>query len=198
MTPKKSPAKKPARRALAKPKAPARRVAKRTPEERKSHAIELILIAIASGWTITRFALHSHVSKGTLLRWMAEDTVVDRFIKAMQAKALALPDEASEIVNRMINGRSVTRMVDGKPVTTWEFLDPKAGRAALSHYEFRMMREIKAYQARSHVAVTTDTGAMTDAQVDAKFEELMDRHRKAREVDGNVSPAAEDEKAGHT
>src|SRR3972149_5073285 len=130
---------------------------KRTGEERKAKAIELILVAIASGWTIKRFALHSHIQKGTLLRWLAEDTIQPRFIRAMQAKALALPDEASEIVRRMIDGqRVIVRDEAGQPILNpdgsfaykIEFLDPKAGRAALSHYEFRMQREIKAaYQA---------------------------------------------------
>lgn len=184
--PRKSPPK-PSRRPAARPKpARAARAPKRTAAERKAKAIELILVAIASGWTIKRFALHAHIAKGTLLRWLAEDTIQPRFIRAMQAKALALPDEASEIVRRMIDGRRVIKRdesgeliknPDGSFAFEIEYLDPKAGRAALSHIEFRMMREIKAGYQANIVHTVTDARQLSDEQLDQKFDELMQRHQ---------------------
>lgn len=169
---RKTPTRKPA------PK-PARKV-KRTAAERKAKAIELILIAIASGWTITRFARHAHIQKGTLLRWLAEDTVQPRFIRAMQAKALILPDTAMEIVEKILTGK----------------VDPKAGRAALSHIEFRMMREIKAgYQASAQLNVVTDAREMSDQELDAKFNDLMKRYQHALPAGGGDQPGQENDGA---
>lgn len=161
----------------AKPKAP--RPPKRTPDERKSKAIELCLHAIAGGWTMVRFCKWSKVSRSTMLRWMAEDTVQPRFMMAMQVKALALPDEAMELVKLLIaGGRFVMRQVDGaepgKFANTWEPVDPKAIGVALRHYEFRMMREIKAlYQPSRTVTTVTDTRTMPDDQLEEKIQELI-------------------------
>jgi hypothetical protein len=165
----KPPAKKPGPKKPAKPKPRpiiwrSRPKVKRTAAERKSHAIELCLNALAGGWTIARFCRHSHVHKATMLRWLAEDTVQPRFLKAMQVKALALPDDASEIVRKIIDGT----------------IDPKAGGVALRHLEFRMMREIKShYSPHRTVSNTTDMSDAPDDVIDQRFNELMERHQKA-------------------
>ena len=152
---------------------------KRTAAERKAKAIELALMAFAGGWTIARFCRHSHISKSALLRWLAEDTVQPRFLRAMQVKALALPDEASEIVRRIITGQ----------------IDPKAGGVALRHIEFRMMREIKIQYQPSRLVTNTNTQDLPDDVVDQRFAELMERHLQARqqaseEAEGQENDAA--------
>lgn len=177
----KPPAKKPARKPAAKKPATPRQstkgsatkrpliwrnrpTVKRTAAERKAKAIELALMAFAGGWTIAKFCRHSHINKSTMLRWMAEDTVQPRFLKAMQIKALALPDDASEIVNQIITGK----------------IDPKAGGVALRHLEFRMMREIKAqYQPSRTVNNVTNMSEAPDDVIEQRFNELMERHQKA-------------------
>lgn len=182
----KPPAKKPAARRVAKPKAaPAARKPKRSPEERKAKIIELLLHAVAGGWSMRKFARRSGVSIRTLLRYVAESTVQPRYLQAMQIKAMTLPDEAMELVQILKAGGQVITIPDadnpGSFRQVWEPADPKAIGVALRHYEFRMMREIKAlYQPTKEVRNITTPADLPDEQLDNRINELVDRALKAR------------------
>lgn len=176
------------RRAPAKPKPRPHTV--RTLAERKSKAIELCLQAISGGWTLRKFSHWSKVSKASLLRWMAEETVQPRFLAAMQVKALALPDEAMDLVHLLRRGGDYVTVPNpdkpGEFIVEFRPVDAKAIGVALRHLEFRMMREIKAqYQpGRTVTHQLGDMGQIPDDQVNARFDELMDRYQKTRQLDG--------------
>lgn len=177
--PAKTTARKPAAKAPTKPRPkykprPYRRPpVKRTQAERRSHAIELCLSAIAGGWTLTRFARLSCIHKSTLLRWMAEPLIQPRYLQAMQVKALALPDDAMEVVRKVLSGE----------------IDPKAGRVALGHYEYRIQREIKAlYQPSRTVTNITEPGDIPDEQLNKRVEELVQQELLAHSGAGIVAP----------
>lgn len=172
--PKKTVAKKAA------PKVTARRAPKRTQAERKAKAIELLLHAVAGGWTVERFAKISGVHRATLFRWLSEDTIQPRFLRAMQIKALALPDEAMGLVKLLRRGGEFVAMPDpdkpGEFKQVWRPVDPKAIGVALRHIEFRMMREIKAqYQPSRETTIKTSVADMTDAEIEAKYADLIAR-----------------------
>lgn len=156
------------------------RAPKRTQAERKAKAIELLLYAVAGGWTVERFAKVSGVHRATLFRWLSEDTIQPRFLRAMQIKALALPDEAMGLVKLLRRGGEFIAVPDpdkpGEFKQQWRPVDPKAIGVALRHIEFRMMREIKAqYQPSRETTIKTSVADMTDAEIEAKYAELMAR-----------------------
>jgi hypothetical protein len=143
--------------------------------ERRERALNLAMRAISRGWSLARFARWSRVPKGTLLEWIgADDATFDRYMRAQSTKAAMIPDMAMDVVDRVLNGRAVTRMVDGKAETRIEYLDPKAARVALTHFEFRMQRELKRgygppVREHNHIHRLEN---MSDGQIDERIEEL--------------------------
>lgn len=169
---------------------------KRTHEERKAKAIELCLRAVSGGWTIAKFVHWSGVGKSSMLRWLAEETVQPRFIAAMQVKALALPDEAMELVRQLVAGGKYVMALDaeGRLVRTWLEFTPtniKAIAVGLRHYEFRMMREIKAlYQPSRTVTNIHEHRTKTDDEIEKEFGEIEARILNAARAGRQVLPAA--------
>lgn len=168
---------------------------RRGPHVWKSKAIELCLVALAGGWTLRKFALWARIGRGTIIRWMGEETVQDRFHQAMRTKALLLPDEAMEIVHVLRRGgewRVLTDPTTGKAATEWVKADSKALGTALRHIEFRMMREIKHYRNTRDVNVNlNDMSAVPDDKLENRYEELLDRAQQARQIGGKGSPSGE-------
>lgn len=190
----------PARRKVAPKPAPARQP-KRTQAERKDKAIDLMLQAIAGGWSLRRFSRRSGVSIRSLLRWVQEPAVHPRYIQAMQTKAMLLPDEAMEIVGVLRQGGEVQLRPDpDKPKELrFEFVpaNTKALGVALRHLEFRMMREIKVlYQPSSVVTNVTDPSQVPDDKLDERINTLVGKYLGADPGARDPSPSAENEKAG--
>lgn len=195
--------KKPARRtprAKPAPKPVPKRV--RTPEERKAKAIELLLLAIAGGWSLRKFSRRSGVSIRSLLRWSQEPTVQPRYIAAMQTKAMLLPDEAMEMVKVLREGGELQLRPDPDDPTALKFVfveaNVKALGVALRHMEFRMMREIKVlYQPTRQVEHSiTDAQNQTDEKIDARFNELMGKALGGLPPELREALAAEMQKSG--
>lgn len=160
---------------------------KRYDPEFKSRAIELCLRAIRAEWSIARFARRAGVPKGTMMEWLSEDAVFDRYKRAMEVKALALPDKAIDVVNRIIHGKAVYN-AKGE-LTGREFLDPKAGRVALQHYEFRMMREIKSmYQPSKTVEHKRRLEDLSDEEVDNAANAILTRAMEKLQSQGQLPP----------
>lgn len=183
----KPPARKPTARRAPRPKAmkaPAPTPPKRSPEERKAKVIELMLLAVAGGWSLRKFSRRSGVSIRTLMRYVAEPTVQPRYLQAMQIKAITLPDEAMELVQILKAGGQVITIPGDAPGTfrqVWQEADPKALGVAIRHLEFRMMREIKAlYQPTKEVRNITTPSDMPDDQLDNRINELVERALNAR------------------
>lgn len=195
----KPPLKRPARKAT--PKVAPVRKPKRTPEERKAKAIELLLLAIAGGWTLRRFARLSGVSHRSIMRWVAEPTVQPRYMVAMQTKAITLPDEAMEIVKVLREGGEVRLRPDpDNPknlIYVFEKVNVKAMAVALRHIEYRMMRELKALynpaRVVEHVGATAD---LPDERIDARVGELMDKYMKGGFPQQSAATAGENKKSG--
>ena len=128
--------------------------------------------ALARGWTMRRFSRVSKVPSETLNTWCAEDVYFAQYRRAMEIKALSLPELHSDIVDRLINPK---RDVSDR-------LDPKAAGVALRAIEFRLMREFKGgvYQTQKTVN-HRDVTDLTDEELDRRTYELT---RKARLSDG--------------
>lgn len=127
-----------------------------TPEFR-SRAVDVALRAIIAGWSIARVARWSKVRRVTLLGWLSSDEYFDRYKRAMEAKALDIPELHTNIVHRVINGT----------------IEPKAAGVALRSLEFRMMREIKRiYTPQLDVHAKRDIDDLTDREVIERYEAL--------------------------
>lgn len=145
--------------------------------EHKARAIDLCLQAIIFGWSVHKFSKLARLPRVTVLTWLMDDTVFDRYTRAMQIKALALPTMANDIIERVINGKLVRRvetLPDGEIREHVErvFLDPKAAGVAIRHIEFRIQREIKKiYEQSSTKTHNVNFHDMTDSDVDRRIAE---------------------------
>lgn len=142
--------------------------------EFRQRAIELVLYAIIWGWSVKRFSRIAKIPKVTLLTWLSDDLVFDRYKRAQEIKALDLPSMAMEIVHEMRKGD----------------LDSAIGSRILKHLEFRMMREIKAiYRTETQVNHKHSLEDMSDSEVDAKFEELLARAKAQKKDPDDAGPS---------
>lgn len=138
--------------------------------ERKERIVELFFRAMAAGWTSRRFCRVSKaVRLSTLHTWLTEDAYFERYRRAMQQKALSLPDRADDVIDRLINPKRDMA----------ERLDSKTAGVVLRHMEFRLMREFKGglYQPTQKINVA-DVTEMTDEQLAERAEELVRRGRE--------------------
>lgn len=152
--------------------------------ERRQRAIELACRAVSRGWTMNRFCRVSRVPIGTLLEWIGkDDAVFEQYAQAMATRAMLIPDMAMSVVDRVINGRMVTRPDPDRPgefVRVVEKLEPKAAGVVLRHLEFRMQREIKKiYEPTRTVKHKHSLDDMPDQEVERRYNELMERERQA-------------------
>lgn len=168
-----------------------------TPEQR-NRAVELCLWSVRAGWPISRFCRLSGVPKATINLWLTADENFDRYRRAKESQAMQLPDMAMDVVRRVIDGVLVEedQVVDGQVVKVKRrhFLDPKAGKVALSHFEFRLMREHKArmYANDRQLTVKRDIDDLTDREVIARFEELRRRAIEANAQLNQIEGVARD------
>lgn len=146
--------------------------------EFKARAIELCLRAITMGWSVARFAKRSGIWKSTMLTWMADDLVFDRYRRAMEIKAVDFPALHADVVQMLIHGvpkrdKMGEIVFDENGDVVREYMDPKRAGVALRSIEFRMQREIKRiYEPTRTVKHQLGVGAMTDSEVHARYEEL--------------------------
>jgi transposase-like protein len=148
------------------------------PPEFKARAIELCLRAIIAGWSVARFARHSHVPRVTMLEWLADDTVFDRYARAMQVKALDIPAMHADVVRMLIEG-TPKRDAEGIPIrdsdgqVVREYMDPKRAGVALRSLEFRMMRELKRiYEPTRTVNHQLGVATMPDSEIVSRYQAL--------------------------
>lgn len=149
-------------------------------DEFRERAIDLCLQAIIFGWPIPKFAKLARIPRVTVLTWMQDDAVFDRYRRAMEIKALALPTMANDIIRQVIEGKPVRRIERAEDGTIREhvdriFLDPKAAGVVLRHIEFRIQREIKKIYEQSKTIrhETTPLREMPDNELDRKIEDFM-------------------------
>ena len=142
------------------------------PPERKERIMALYFRALESGWTLRRFSRVSKVPFATINAWCAEDAYFAQYRRAMEVKALSLPELHSDIVDRLINPKREAS----------ERLEAKVAGVALRAIEFRLMREFKGgvYQTQKTVN-HRDVTDLTDEELDRRTYELT---RKARLSDG--------------
>ena len=156
-----------------------------TPEF-KSRATELALLAIINNWSVAKFSRFAHIPKATVLSWLMEEPTFDRYTRAMQVKALSLPIMANNIVDHLINGKTVIQWEtkdsgQREMMVRKVFPDPKAAAVALRHIEFRIQREIKKiYEPTRKIDHRHRFEDMTDDQIKAKRDELLEKALSAR------------------
>ena len=142
------------------------------PPEFKARAIELCLKAIIAGWSVARFSRHAHLSRVTVLEWLSDDTVFDRYARAMSIKALDFPSQHADIVKMVISGK----------------IEPKVGQVALRAIEFRMMREIKRIYEPTRT-VNHNLGNLAgqpDQEIIERYEQLKEKALAEAKAEGKM------------
>ena len=159
----------------------------------KARAIELCLHALTMGWSVARFARRSGIWRTTLLEWLSDDTVFDRYARAMQIKALEIPAMHANVVKMLIEGVPKTD-AKGEPVLDAggrqerEYIDPKRAGVALRSLEFRMMREIKRIYEPTRT-VNHNLGNMagqSDQEIIERYEQLKEKALAEAKAEGKM------------
>lgn len=152
------------------------------PPEFKTRAIELCLRAIVMGWSVAKFAKRAGIWKSTMLTWMADDTVFDRYRRAMEIKSVDFPALHADVVRMLIEGVPVRgpdghieKDDKGRPVI--QHIDAGRAAVALRSIEFRMQRELKRIYEPSQ-KVTHELGnmaTMTDQELTERYERMKQK-----------------------
>lgn len=161
------------------------------PPEKKARAIEVCLRCIIAGWSVARFARWARIPRVTVLEWLSEDAIFDRYARAMSVKALDIPAMHANVVKMLIEG-TPAKKADGTPVLdadgkqVREFMDSKRAGVALRSLEFRMMREIKRIYEPTRT-VNHNLGniaTMPDQEVIERYDELKQKALAEAKAEG--------------